>query len=49
MKKWLTKKKGCRVAACILSVVLLVLTVLAFSAEGAGDFCLPSEDKNTEN
>ena len=41
MKKWLTKKKGCRVAACILSVVLLVLTVLAFSAEGAGDFCLP--------
>ena len=41
MKKWLSKKKGCRVAACILSVVLLVLTVLAFSAEGAGDFCLP--------
>ena len=41
MKKWFTDKKGCRIAACILSVVLLVLTALAFSAEGANGYCLP--------
>lgn len=36
MKEWILKKKGCIACACILSIVLLALTVMTYRTEGPG-------------